>query len=71
MTHFQCSYLHSVVELTDERERYITERHPDLLPEHLTRLADVLTDPDQIRHSVRFTNARLFSRWFDNLRGGR
>lgn len=71
MTDFQCPYLNSVVELTDERERHITERHPDLLPEHRARLADVLDDPDQIRRSTRFTNARLFSRRFEDLRGGR
>jgi hypothetical protein len=71
VTQFQCPYLNSVVELTDEREAHITERHPDLLPEHRERLADVLAVPDQIRRSMRFGNARLFSRWFDNMRGGR
>jgi hypothetical protein len=71
MTHFQCPYLKSIVELTDERERHITYRHPDLLPEHRARLADVLADPDQIRRSTRFADARSFSRWFDNLRGGK
>jgi hypothetical protein len=71
VTQFQCPYLHSAVELTDERERHIAERHPDLLPELRERLGDVLADPDQIRRSVRFGNARLFSRWFEDLRGGR
>ena len=71
MTYFQCHYLNSTVELTDERERHITERHPDLLPEYRERLVDVLVDPDQIRLSTRFENARLFSRWFDDLHGGK
>ncbi len=26
-----------------------------------------LADPDQVRRSVRFGNARLFSRWYDDL----
>ena len=59
------------MELTDERERHIVENHPDLLPEHRDRIADILADPDQIRISARFKNARLFSRWFDTVRGGK
>jgi hypothetical protein len=34
-------------------------------------LAQVLSDPDQVRRSRRFGNARLFSRWFDPLREGK
>jgi hypothetical protein len=30
-----------------------------------------LADPDQVRRSSRFGNARLFSRWFESLRGGK
>ncbi|SRR6266581_3333896 len=71
MTQFPCPYLHGMVELTDERERHIAERHPDLLPEHRERIADTLADPDQVRRSLRFRNARLFSRWFDAIRGGK
>jgi hypothetical protein len=59
------------VELTVERERHIAQRHPDLLPEHRDRLADTITDPDQVRRSARFGNARLFSRWYTDLRGGK
>jgi hypothetical protein len=47
MTHFSCPYLQSTVELSDERERHI---------------ADTLIDPDQVRRSARFGNARLFTR---------
>ena len=59
MTRFPCPYLKAEVELTEEWERHIAERHPDLLPEHRERVAEVLADPDQIRKSVRFGRARL------------
>lgn len=71
MACFLCPYLQGEVELSEERERHIAERHPDLLPEHRNRIAETLADPDQIRHSARFSNARLFSRWFDTIRGGK
>ena len=31
---FPCPYLNGEVELTEEREHHIAERHPDLLPEY-------------------------------------
>lgn len=71
MTRFPCPYLRGEVELTDEREHHIAENHPDLLPAHYQRIADTLADPDQIRCSKRFPSARLFARWYDNLRGGK
>jgi hypothetical protein len=70
-THFKCPYLNAQVELTDERERHIAERHPDLLPEHRQCIADTLVDPDQVRRSARFASARLFTRWFESVRGGK
>ena len=39
---FDCPYLETKVELTDEREAHITRRHPDLLPAHLDAIADTL-----------------------------
>ena len=60
MSQFPCPYLKSDVDLTEERERHITERHPDLLPEHRKRIAEALADPDQVRRSVRFGSAKLF-----------
>lgn len=66
-----CPYLAGVVELTEERERHIAEQHPDLLPEFQDALVTTLADPDQVRRSVRFANARLFTRWFDNVRSGK
>jgi hypothetical protein len=57
------------VELTDERERHIAERHPDLLPALRAHIADTLTDPDKMRRSARLANARLFVRQFDTIGG--
>ncbi len=71
MTRYPCPYLHGEVELGEERERHVAERHPDLLPEHRDRLAAALADPDLVRRSERFGNALLFSRWYDDLRTGK
>jgi hypothetical protein len=68
---FDCPYLGARVDLSADRERHIADRHPDLLPDHRHRLAEVLADPDQVRRSVRVSTARLFSRWFESLRGGK
>ncbi len=79
MARLACPHLHGDVELTEEREEHIRERHPDLLAKygdrlkpwlgHYTRMAR--GEPDQVRRSARFGNARLFSRWFDNIMGGK
>lgn len=71
MTLFPCPYLQSEVEMTDEREQHIAEQHPDILPTYRNELAETLADPDQIRRSARFNNARLFTKWFDNVRDGK
>ena len=71
MARFACSYLHGEVELTDEREQHITQRHPDLLPEYREQIVETLASPDQVRRSRRFGNARLLSRWFETVRGGK
>lgn len=71
MSRFPCPYLKGEVELTAERERHIAERHPDLLPEHRERMAETLAEPDQIRRSSRFGNARLFSRWHTDVKRGK
>ena len=70
-TWLPCPYLSGVVELTDEREWHIATNHPDLLPEHRDRLAETLTDPDQIRVSEPLAGTRMFSRWFPSVRGGK
>ena len=71
MTRFSCPYLQGEVELTEEREQHSAERYPDLLPEHRERIAETLAEPDQVRRSVRFGNARLFARWFDSIHDGK
>jgi len=71
MTRFSCPYLGSEVELSDERERHIAETHPELLPEHKDQIGDTLLDPDQVRRSTRFANARLFSKWYDDILKGK
>ena len=71
MTRFICPYLGDEVELSDERERHIAEHHPDLLPDHKDRLGGTLADPDQVRRSKRFGNARLFSKWYADVSKGK
>lgn len=66
MERFACPYLQGEVELSDERERHIVARHPDLFPAYRTRIAETLADPDHVRRSPRFGSARLFSRWYDD-----
>lgn len=71
MSRFPCPYLKREVELTAERELHIAERHPDLLPARRQRVAETLADPDQVRRSVRFGSARLFSRWYTDVQRGK
>lgn len=71
MARFPCPYLQNEVELTQERERHIADHHPDLLPHHRACIVEKLADPDQVRRSTRFGNAKLFSRWYADLREGK
>ena len=71
MALLSCPYLGGDVELTEEREQHIRERHPDLLPSYRDQLGQTLADPDQVRRSASSANGRLCSRWFDNIRGGK
>lgn len=71
MAEFHCPYLKGNVELTEERERHIARRHPDLLPEYRQKMTETLAQPDQIRRSTRFGNAKLFSRWYDDVKKGK
>lgn len=71
MTRFRCPYLGNDVELTDERERHIAECHPDILPEYQDQIAATLVDPDRVRCSSWLPNAKMFSRWFDQVRSGK
>lgn len=71
MAFLSCPYLTCEVELSDERERHICDHHPDLLPDHRGRIIETVRDPDAVRRSSRGGNARLFTKWFDGLRGGK
>ncbi|MEO7841384.1 MAG: hypothetical protein ABIU06_18735, partial [Anaerolineales bacterium] len=71
MKKFPCPYLKGDVELTVEREAHIPEIHPDLLPEYLPQLGQTLEDPDEVRRSARMSGARMFYRWFDDVRQGK
>ncbi|MBF0204153.1 MAG: hypothetical protein HQK67_07515 [Desulfamplus sp.] len=70
-TYFPCPYLEADVEVTEEREKHIAENHPDLLPEYRQCIAETLANPDMVRRSERFENARMFSRWFETVKGGK
>ncbi|MEW5939850.1 MAG: hypothetical protein AB1750_09335 [Chloroflexota bacterium] len=71
MQTFPCPYLNGEVELTDEREAHITQTHPDLLPEYLAQMRQTLAEPDQVRRSLRMSAAKIFYRWFDDVRQGK
>ena len=45
MTQLPCPYLNAAVELTDEREAHIKEKHPELLSQHRDHLIHTLADP--------------------------
>jgi hypothetical protein len=68
---FSCPYLNSEVELTLERERHIAGRHPDLLPEYEACMRETLLDPDAVRQSPRVMGARMFSKWYNDVKGGK
>jgi hypothetical protein len=68
---FDCPYLDGIVELNAERETHIVSNHPDLLPEYANQIAETLKDPDEVRSSNRFGNARMFCRWFESVRMGK
>jgi hypothetical protein len=68
---FSCPYLGGEVELSEEREKHIGDRHPELLPKIRERIRATLADPYEVRRSARSASARLFSRWFDDIMGGK
>ena len=71
MSWFLCPYLGHSVELTEERREHIAERHPDILPEYESQLAEVIAAPDSIYKSQYDDKALIFSKWFDNIKTGR
>jgi hypothetical protein len=68
---FPCPYLGGIVELGEEREHHIAERHPDLLPAYRNLLATTLADPDQVRLNSRVKSAKILSRWYSEIAGGK
>lgn len=66
-----CPYLDRNVILTDERYDHIKKQHPELLPEFEYTLEHTIANPDTVRKSSRFINARLFTKYFDNIRNGK
>ena len=71
MRTFLCPYLKGEVELSAERAAHIARTHPDLLPEYLAQIGQALADPDQIQRSIRMSSARMFCRWFEDVRQGK
>jgi hypothetical protein len=71
MSLLACPFLGTEVELSEDRERHIRSHHPDLLPGCRARMIETVADPDQVRRSDRVGNAKLFSKWYSDLRGGK
>lgn len=71
MALLRCPYLGGEVELSDERREHIVRKHPELFPEHYDRIAETVADPDEVRRDDRFLGTRVFSRWFEAVRGGK
>ncbi len=45
-------YLAGEVELTEEREKHVGDRHPELLPKTRDRIRTTLADPHEVRRSA-------------------
>ena len=71
MERIRCAYLDADVELTDQREAHIRQRHADLLPVHRPLLIQAVADPEIVLRSRRFRGALVFCRWFPGLLGGK
>jgi hypothetical protein len=71
MNTFSCPYLNAGVELTDEREQHIRDKHPELLPAYRVYLIQTLAEPDEVRKDSRFPNSLLFSHWFPDVKEGK
>ncbi len=71
MKYINCPYLGGEVELSEERECHIQQQHPDLLPLYSEQLVTTIKEPDEVRLSSRFGNARLFSKWYENIKKGK
>ena len=62
---FPCPYLKGEVELTSERGRHITERHPDCFRSiTILSLSPLLPTPIWCGHALTWV---MISRWFDQV----
>lgn len=61
---FPCPFLGTDVELTDEREAHIRQKHSDVLGEGFDLIAQTLAAPDLIRGDAAAPNTLKFSRWY-------
>ena len=68
---FDCPYLGAQVELTDEREAHIAQKHERVFAEGDALIARVLATPDVIRRDARTPETLLFTRWYDDLAGSK
>lgn len=68
---FDCPYLDAVVELTDEREAHITERHDEMQLMLYRLLRQTLEFPHVVQQSASAGNVHLFSCWHTNLLNGK
>ena len=68
---FDCPYLGAQVELTDEREAHVRQKHSDLLARGFDLITLALADPDLIRRDPQAPNTLKFSRWYDEGDRGR
>lgn len=66
---FDCPYLGAPVELTDEREAHIHERHDEMQLTLYHLLRQTLQFPHVVQRSA--NNALIFSRWHTNLLNGK
>lgn len=41
------------------------------MPEHVAAMEETLLEPDTIRGSARVTDAKLFTKWYNSIRGGK
>lgn len=71
MNAYFCPYLKREIILTDERYNHIKKQHPELLPNYESAVKETILDPDSIRKSLRFNQARMFAKYFENIRGGK
>ena len=68
---FACPYLGGDVELTDEREDHVSEKHELVLADDFRLVRGTLLEPDEIRRSEKDPKSRLFVRWYEEVEHGK